>query len=70
MLDVLTDRPKFTRPASHATSPASPLLHGFAAAARTAPGTDGRTDRRTRHSVNTLTAYAVLAITTFNTDTV
>ena len=45
-----------------------PPLHGFAAAAhlaaaaRAAPGTDGRTDRRTRHRFNTLAVCAVRVV--------
>jgi len=39
-----------------------PSLHGFAAAARAAPAWHRRTDRRTRHRFNTLTAYAVRVI--------
>jgi len=60
--------PKFTRPASRiglnvqSTMRVArrPLLHSFAAAGRAALGTDiRRTDGRTRHRFNTLTAYAV-----------
>jgi len=71
MPNILIVGPKFTRPASRiglnvqstmrvAGARSAPLLHSFAAAGRAALGTDiRRTDGRTRHRFNTLTAYAV-----------
>jgi len=53
--------PKLTRPACRAADDAHrPPLYGFLLCCRPRiPLTDGQTDVRARHCVNTLTAYAV-----------